>query len=247
MPLLVLPFPAFDPVLIAIGPFAIRWYALAYIVGILLGWLYARAHHPQRAAVGRPGAADASPTSTTSSLWVTLGIILGGRHRLRAVLQPGAISPRIRSRSCSSGRAACRSTAASSAASLAVVLFARQRGIPILSLGDLTCAVGADRTVPRPARQFHQRRTVGPRRPTCPGRWCFPAAGRCRAIRASSTRRRSKACVLFVVLGVADARRRAEAAGPDHRRVRARLRDRAHRSASSSASPIRSSASCGAG
>ena len=43
MPFLVLPFPAVDPVLVSIGPFAIRWYALAYIGGILLGWLYARA------------------------------------------------------------------------------------------------------------------------------------------------------------------------------------------------------------
>jgi len=33
----------FDPVAIAIGPIVIRWYALAYIFGIVLGWLYARA------------------------------------------------------------------------------------------------------------------------------------------------------------------------------------------------------------
>ena len=43
MPLFVIPFPAFDPVLVHLGPFAIRWYALAYIAGILLGWVYARA------------------------------------------------------------------------------------------------------------------------------------------------------------------------------------------------------------
>jgi phosphatidylglycerol:prolipoprotein diacylglycerol transferase len=42
MPLFVIPFPDFDPVLISFGPLAIRWYALAYIAGILLGWLYAR-------------------------------------------------------------------------------------------------------------------------------------------------------------------------------------------------------------
>ena len=42
-PLFAIPFPAIDPALIAIGPFAIRRYALAYIFGILLGWLYARA------------------------------------------------------------------------------------------------------------------------------------------------------------------------------------------------------------
>src|SRR5262249_48333783 len=43
MPLSAPPSPAVDPVLISFGPVAIRWYALAYIVGILLGWLYARA------------------------------------------------------------------------------------------------------------------------------------------------------------------------------------------------------------
>ncbi|NQV46001.1 MAG: prolipoprotein diacylglyceryl transferase, partial [Rhodospirillales bacterium] len=31
-------FPAIDPVLIEIGPIVIRWYALAYIAGLLLGW-----------------------------------------------------------------------------------------------------------------------------------------------------------------------------------------------------------------
>ena len=40
--LLVLPFPAIDPILIEIGPLAIRWYSLAYIVGLLAGWRYCR-------------------------------------------------------------------------------------------------------------------------------------------------------------------------------------------------------------
>src|SRR3546814_308756 len=35
-----LPFPDIDPVAVQIGPLAIRWYALAYIAGILLGWWY---------------------------------------------------------------------------------------------------------------------------------------------------------------------------------------------------------------
>ena len=39
----VIPYPAIDPVLIHIGPLAVRWYALAYIVGIIGGWFYARA------------------------------------------------------------------------------------------------------------------------------------------------------------------------------------------------------------
>ena len=40
MPLFMIPFPAINPVAVAIGPFAIRWYALAYIAGILIGWRY---------------------------------------------------------------------------------------------------------------------------------------------------------------------------------------------------------------
>ena len=43
MPHLDVVFPAFDPVIVQVGPIAIRWYGLAYIAGILLGWLYARA------------------------------------------------------------------------------------------------------------------------------------------------------------------------------------------------------------
>ena len=35
-----MPFPDFDPVLVHLGPVAIRWYALAYVAGILIGWRY---------------------------------------------------------------------------------------------------------------------------------------------------------------------------------------------------------------
>ena len=34
----LLPYPQIDPVLIQFGPVAIRWYALSYISGLLLGW-----------------------------------------------------------------------------------------------------------------------------------------------------------------------------------------------------------------
>ena len=78
MPLFVIPFPAFDPVLVHLGPFAIRWYALAYIVGILLGWVYARAIVRDKKLWGGP-----APMTLLDFddfvLWVTLGIILGGR------------------------------------------------------------------------------------------------------------------------------------------------------------------------
>jgi len=73
------PFPDFDPVLVHIGPIAIRWYALAYIAGILLGWRYAvRLVRSARLWAWR--GPPATPEQIDDLiLWVTLGIIVGGR------------------------------------------------------------------------------------------------------------------------------------------------------------------------
>jgi phosphatidylglycerol:prolipoprotein diacylglycerol transferase len=73
------PFPDFDPILLRIGPFAIRWYALAYIAGILLGWRYAAALI-KRPALWAPRPAPLSTAQLDDLiLWVTLGIVIGGR------------------------------------------------------------------------------------------------------------------------------------------------------------------------
>ena len=37
---LSIPFPALDPIAIELGPIAVKWYGLAYMAGLLLGWLY---------------------------------------------------------------------------------------------------------------------------------------------------------------------------------------------------------------
>jgi phosphatidylglycerol:prolipoprotein diacylglycerol transferase len=139
MPLLVLPFPAFDPVLISIGPFVIRWYALAYIVGILGGWFYARAIvRSERLWGGQP------PLTVTDYddfvLWVTLGIILGGRLGYVLFYNPGhfAVHPLEALQLWKGGMSFHGGFLGCVAA---VVLFARRRGLSILSLGDVTCAV----------------------------------------------------------------------------------------------------------
>ncbi len=135
----VLPFPAINPVLISIGPFAIRWYALAYIVGILAGWFYARAIIASQKLWGGP-----APITVTEYddfiIWVTLGIILGGRigyvlfynlphfiaHPLEVFeLWNGGMSFH-------GGFLGCV---------VATVAFALRRGLPMLSLGDVTTAV----------------------------------------------------------------------------------------------------------
>jgi phosphatidylglycerol---prolipoprotein diacylglyceryl transferase len=135
----VLPFPAINPVLIHLGPLAIRWYALAYIVGIIAGWYYARAIIASERLWGGP-----APMTVVDFddfiVWITLGIILGGRtgyvlfynlpHFIEHPLQifelwNGGMSFH-------GGFLGC---------CVAIILFALRRHIPILSLGDVTAAV----------------------------------------------------------------------------------------------------------
>ena len=64
---------------LAIGPLAIRWYALAYITGILLGWRYAVRLVRNVRLWGDRGP-PASPAQVDDLiLWITIGIISGGR------------------------------------------------------------------------------------------------------------------------------------------------------------------------
>ncbi len=78
-----LQFPDFDPVLIQIGPLAIRWYALAYIAGLLGGWWYIlRLLKTQYLWDGPPF--NGKPQVTADHIgdlfvWAALGVILGGR------------------------------------------------------------------------------------------------------------------------------------------------------------------------
>jgi phosphatidylglycerol---prolipoprotein diacylglyceryl transferase len=141
----VLPYPAINPVLIRLGPLAVRWYALAYIVGILLGWVYARAiiRSPRLWGGAAPLSTpdhDATENFDDFVIWITVGIILGGRigyvlfynlplfaaHPFQILeLWNGGMSFH-------GGVLGCI---------VAIVWFALHRGIPILSLGDVTTAV----------------------------------------------------------------------------------------------------------
>ncbi|MHC2108493.1 MULTISPECIES: prolipoprotein diacylglyceryl transferase [unclassified Methylobacterium] len=78
MPFLALPFPAIDPVALAIGPITIKWYALAYIAGLIGGWYYARRlvmADSLWGVVKRPQVVDIDDLV----VWVALGVVLGGR------------------------------------------------------------------------------------------------------------------------------------------------------------------------
>jgi phosphatidylglycerol---prolipoprotein diacylglyceryl transferase len=86
--ILALPFPAIDPVAIELGPFAIRWYALAYVFGLLGGWAYAYVLvRSDRLWRDTP---HPSPESLIDLLlYVMLGTIIGGRLGQVILYEPG--------------------------------------------------------------------------------------------------------------------------------------------------------------
>jgi len=139
MPFLLIAFPVFDPVAIAIGPIAIRWYALAYIFGIVLGWIYARSLLKNERLWDGP-----APITLVQLddfiLWATVGIILGGRtgyvlfYNFPFFMQhPAEIFELWKGgMSFHGGFMGCVA---------AVILFARANNVSILSLGDITTAV----------------------------------------------------------------------------------------------------------
>ena len=140
MPPLTIAFPVFDPVAFAIGPFVIRWYALAYIGGIVLGWIYARALIKNEKLWGGPSPISL-PQMDDFVLWVTIGIIVGGRtgyvlfyNPLFFVQHPAEIFELWKGgMSFHGGFLGCV---------IAVMAFARLNNTSILSLGDITTAVG---------------------------------------------------------------------------------------------------------
>jgi phosphatidylglycerol:prolipoprotein diacylglycerol transferase len=140
MPFLTIAFPVFNPVALAIGPIVIRWYALAYIGGIVLGWFYARALIKRTELwAGR------SPITLLEMddfiLWVTFGIIIGGRtgyvlvYNLDYFIQHPVEIFELWNGGMSfhGGFMGCV---------VAVMLFCWKHKLSILSLGDITTAVG---------------------------------------------------------------------------------------------------------
>ena len=78
----VLVFPQFNPVMVQLGPFAIRWYAIAYIAGLVIGWRIAR-----RLVQRAPAVATALQVDDFLT-WATLGVVIGGRIGYVLFYQP---------------------------------------------------------------------------------------------------------------------------------------------------------------
>lgn len=65
--------PEFDPVALRIGPLAVRWYGLMYLIGFLSGWMLGR----RRAK--RPGSGWTAEQVDDLITYCVLGVVAGGR------------------------------------------------------------------------------------------------------------------------------------------------------------------------
>lgn len=131
---LAIPFPAIDPVIVQLGPFAIRWYALAYIAGLVIGWQLLRR------IVARAGWRLTPEAVDDFLVYATLGVILGGRLGYALFYQGGwylqnPIEILYVWRGGMSFHGGLLGVLA------AAWLFARRQGLPFLEVGDATALV----------------------------------------------------------------------------------------------------------
>jgi phosphatidylglycerol:prolipoprotein diacylglycerol transferase len=127
-------FPQFDSVIIQIGPLAIRWYALAYIGGLVAGWRIVRTLAQRSPAVATPLQVDDFLT------WATLGVVLGGRlgyvifyQPLRFLAEPLQIFAVWQGGMSFHGGFL--------GVAIALIIFCRRQGIPIFGFADRIAVV----------------------------------------------------------------------------------------------------------
>jgi len=147
-------YPQFDPVLIEIGPLVIRWYALAYIAGLIGGWrlglrlvstptLWAGYPHPPAAARrkhAKPGAPITRQQVDDFLVWAAIGVIVGGRLGFVVFYNlPYYLAHPLEVLYVWQGGMAFHGGVAG--VIIAIILFARARGINMFSLADLVGVV----------------------------------------------------------------------------------------------------------
>lgn len=138
MAVAVIPYPIIDPVAFHVGPFPIRWYALAYIAGLGLGWLYAWALiRADRLWNGAPRPRAESISDLV--LYLALGVVVGGRLGQVIFYQPEyflthpleIFEPWLGGMSFHGGLIG---------AALAIWYFARETKVPVLTIADIVAA-----------------------------------------------------------------------------------------------------------
>lgn len=199
-PMLAIPFPAIDPVLVQIGPLAIRWYALAYIAGLIGGWLYARrlvASASLWGQVKRPTAIDIDDLL----VYAALGVVLGGRIVYVVFYNPAQyLADPLSIFAVWQGGMAFHGGLAGAA--VAMVLLARARKLPVLSLFDVAATVAPIGLFFGRLANFVNGELWGRPAPDLPFAVVFPHAGPEPRHPSQLYEAASEGLLLFIVLAI---------------------------------------------
>lgn len=127
-------YPGFDPIAAQFGPLAIRWYALAYITSLVVGWQVVR----RLATLSPPVATKVQVDDFLT--WATLGVVLGGRLGYVLFYQPSVYlsNPMLIVEVWQGGMSFHGGMLG---VTVALVLFCRLRGIPLLGFADRIAAI----------------------------------------------------------------------------------------------------------
>lgn len=139
LPLAAIAFPNIDPVIVSIGPVAIHWYGLGYIVGILFTWWYAK-RLLRNARLWPEGTSPMKPEDLDDFIvWAAIGVVVGGRlgYILFYDFQRYLTNP-LDIFAVWQGGMSFHGGFAGTA--LAIILFARSRGINVWTLFDVVAA-----------------------------------------------------------------------------------------------------------
>ena len=160
--LAVLTYPNIDPVAIELGPLSIKWYGIAYMTGLILGWLYIRRliTTPKLWYGGK--APFTLERVDDLLLYITAGVIIGGRLGQVLLYDPDFYfsNPAEIVKVWKGGMSF---HGALIATGLLILLFARHYKVS-RQIGDgplLRC--GTDRPLLRPYCELHQLGALGPR------------------------------------------------------------------------------------
>ena len=178
-----------DPIIFEYKGFALRWYSLAYLAGILIGWWYLLK------LIDRPGAPMARRHADDMVFYATLGIILGGRLGYVLFYKPGLLFLGPARRSCRLWDGGMSFHGGVIGTSLGIFYLARKNGLNWLRIHDyVACCVPFGLFFGRLANfvndELWGRATDVPWAVSLPRAPTGPL-GR-RATRASSTRRGSR-------------------------------------------------------
>ncbi|KRE02186.1 prolipoprotein diacylglyceryl transferase [Bosea sp. Root381] len=175
MPSFAIAFPMIDPVALQLGPLSVKWYGLAYVVGLLGGWWYARrlvASEPLWGGRARPKAEELDDML----LFVALGVVLGGRLGFvlfydlqRYLSRPQDILAIWQGGMSFHGGLVGAATG--------LWLFAKRRGYPMLSVFDLAAAVVPIGLFLGRIANFINAELWGRSAPDVPWAMVFPNAG----------------------------------------------------------------------